>query len=144
MKATIYLRIAAALALIHCILHTVGGVFGSSPQHSPEAAVEASMKITTFPVMGVMRSFWDFYFGYGLMVAITLLILSVLLWQLGALAKTHPTQIRPLLLTLIFNFLAISVVAAHYFFLAPAITEILIALFIALAFFAASPRTAAS
>jgi len=32
--------------------------------------------------MGSMRSYWDFFFGYGLFVTIFLLAVAVLLWQL--------------------------------------------------------------
>lgn len=134
---TLYLRIAAVLTLIHCILHTVGGVFGAPPEHSVQAAVFATMKDTPFPTMGVVRSYWDFNLGYGLVISTTLLAESILFWQFAAFAKGHPALVRPLLVTFIFYFFAFAVFAARYFFLAPAITEVIIAILLILAFWAA-------
>jgi hypothetical protein len=90
--------------------------------------------------MGSMRSYWDFFFGYGLFVTIILFFLSVVFWQLGSLAKTNPAWIRPILAVFCLNFLAMSVVAWKYFFIAPAVVELLIALCLGLAF-AKSPAS---
>ena len=141
MKATIFLRIASVLTLIHCVLHTIGGVFGSPSHGAEEIAVIESMKSHQFAVMRSMRSYWDFFFGYGLFVAITLLALAILLWQLSTLTKTHAVQTRPMLVVLCVCFLGLTVVSWNYFFIAPAVTELLIALFIGLAF-ATTPASA--
>ena len=59
MKSALFLRIASVLTMIHCILHTIGGVL-SSPKHgSEELAVVETMKAHTFNVMGSMRSYWN-------------------------------------------------------------------------------------
>ena len=65
MKPTLFLRIASILTFVHCVLHTFGGVL-SSPRHgAEEVAVIEAMKSHSFDVMGSMRSYWDFFFGYG-------------------------------------------------------------------------------
>jgi len=132
----LFLRIASVLTLIHCILHTVGGVF-SSPKPEEMPVVEA-MKAHTFDVMGSMRSFWDFLFGYGLGVTITLLIQSLLFWQLATMSKSNAAWTRPIIALFFFNFVAMSVVVWRYFFTAPAITELLIAACLATAYFTAA------
>lgn len=143
MKPTLFLRIAAILSLIHCVLHTVGGVFGS-PEHSPqEIAVIDAMKAHHFDFLGSMRSYWDFFFGYGLFITIVLFFLSVFFWQLASLAKTNPPWMRPILAVFCLNFVAMTVVSWKYFFIAPAVNEILIAVFLALAF-AKAPASAAN
>ena len=134
MKATMFLRIASVLTFVHCILHTIGGVFGSPSHGSEEIAVIESMKSHQFAVMGSMRSYWDFFFGYGLFVSVSLLALAVLLWQLSTLAKAKGVQIRPMLAVLCLGFLGFTVISWNYFFIAPAVVELLIALFIGLAF----------
>jgi hypothetical protein len=143
MRTTLFLRIASVLAIIHSILHTIGGVLSKPNNGAPEIAIIEAMKSRAFNVMGSMRTYWDFFFGYGLIVTITLLVQGVLFWQLGNIAKTNGAQIRPILLLFCFNFIATTIVAWKYFFIAPAVTELLIAAFLAGAYFtAASARTA--
>jgi hypothetical protein len=143
MKTTLFLRIASVLTIIHAILHTFGAVVSKPNNGAPEIAIIETMKSRAFNVMGSMRTYWDFFFGYGLLVTITLLVQGVLFWQLGTMAKTNAAQIRPILLLFSFNFIATTVVAWKYFFIAPAVTELLIAAFLAGAYFtASSARTA--
>jgi len=60
MKATIWLRIAAVLTLVHGALHTIGGVYGPTPQ-GLACLARAAMEANRFPFLGSMRSFWDFH-----------------------------------------------------------------------------------
>lgn len=85
---TLFLRIASILTVVHCVLHTFGGVLGSPKHGAEEIAVIETMKSHPFDVMGSVRSYWDFFFGYGLFVTIFLLGASVLFWQLGSFAKS--------------------------------------------------------
>jgi hypothetical protein len=144
MKATLYLRIASVLAIIHAILHTIGGMLSKPNNGAPEIAIIEAMKSRSFNVMGSMRSYWDFFFGYGWLVAITLVIQGILFWQLATMAKTNAAPIRPILLLFCINFLATTVVAFKYFFIAPAITELLIAACLAGAYFAAGSAARAA
>ena len=138
MKPTLFLRIASVLAIIHCILHTIGGLL-SSPKHGAEqVAVIDAMKSHVFNVMGSMRSYWDFNLGYGLITTITLLVQGLLFWQLGTMAKTNAVWIKPILVLFFFNFIATTIVAWRYFFIGPAITELLIAACLAAAYFTAA------
>jgi len=70
MSSTLFLRIAAVLTFIHAVLHTIGGVFGDVGPGPAATAVQA-MKVNQFLVMGHMRSFWDFYHGFGLGISIS-------------------------------------------------------------------------
>ena len=127
MKATLFLRIASALTLIHCILHTVGGVL-ASPRHGVEEfSVIETMKSHRFDVMGSMRSYWDFFFGYGLFATLGLAVQAILLWQLGQLIRENYLWGRKVAALLFLNYLGMAVISWRYFFIAPAITELLIA-----------------
>jgi hypothetical protein len=55
MKATLLLRIAAVLAFLHGVLHTIGGVFGGAAPGAQATAV-AAMKTNQFDVTGLTRS----------------------------------------------------------------------------------------
>jgi hypothetical protein len=131
MRPVLFLRIASVLTLIHAALHTIGGVFGGASPGVQQATV-AVMKANEFQVMGVMRSYGDFYMGLGLVVSVFLTLEAVVFWQLGSLAKTDALRLRPVLATFLVGYCA-AVVSSRYFFAAPVITEILIALCLGLA-----------
>jgi hypothetical protein len=131
MKPVVFLRIASVLTLIHAVLHTMGGVFGKTP---PDVQpVVTAMQGNEFMVMGVMRTMWDFHMGLGLMASVALTIEGLVFWQLGALAKTDGSRLRPVLATFLVGYLCIAGISFRYFFAAPMITELLIALCLGLA-----------
>jgi len=134
MKSTILLRIASVLSFIHAALHTAGGMFGG-PKSAEQVAAREAVQSHRFVIFGVNRSYWDFYFGFGLVACITLLLLSVLLWQLASLAKTNPNKARPFVATLLVAFVAMAVISKVYFFAPPFVMEIVITILIAVAFF---------
>jgi hypothetical protein len=134
MTPTLFLRIASVLTVLHSILHTIGGVL-SKPKDPEQIAVIETMKSHTFNVMGSMRTFWDFFFGYGLGVTVTLLIQGILFWMLGSLVKTSPAAVKPIVGLFSINFAVMSVIVSKYFFIAPGVTEVLIAVSLAAAYF---------
>ncbi|HUI76076.1 MAG TPA: hypothetical protein VLX32_14090 [Candidatus Acidoferrum sp.] len=138
MKARMYLRIASVLTFLHAILHTIGGVFGKAAPGIQETTL-AVMKANTFHILGVTRSYWDFERGMGLAVSIFLTIEAVVFWQLSALAKNDGARLRPMLGAFVVTYLAMAVNSYFYFFAAPVIAEIAIAIFLGLAFLAAKP-----
>jgi hypothetical protein len=125
-KPVLFLRIAAGLTLLHAVLHTVGGVFGSVDP-GPAAIAVAAMKANHFPLMGQTRTYWDFYRGMGLCVSIFLTAEAVVFWQLGSLAKMEARRLRPILAVFALAYIALAVNSQAYFFFAPVITECLIA-----------------
>ena len=63
----------------------------------------------------------------GLAVSIFLTAESVAFWFLAALAKRDAVRLRPLLATFAVAYLMFAVDSYFYFFLAPVVTELLIA-----------------
>jgi len=137
-KPTLILRVAAVLTFIHAVLHTVGGVFGK-PQPGAAAAAVAAMQSNHFLVMGLTRSYAEFYRGLGLAVSVFLTAEAIVFWQLSSLAKTRPQRLRPILATFLIVYLVLAVNSYLYFFSPPVITEILIALSLGLAILTAKP-----
>jgi hypothetical protein len=131
MTSTLLLRIASGLTLLHAVLHTIGGVFGK-PAPGAEATV-ALMQANQFPVMGSMRTYWDFYHGMGLAGSISMVAEAVVFWQLGELAKSDAGRLRPILATFALAYLVMALNSAAYFFAGPVIAEILIAACLGLA-----------
>jgi len=138
MKPAPFLRIASVLTFVHAVLHTIGGVFGTATPGAQQAAVLA-MKTNQFQVMGVTRSYWDFQLGFGLAISIMLLVEAVVFWQLGSLAKTGASPLRPVLATFLVGYLGLAVNSYQYFFAAPVIVEILIAWCLGLALLTSKP-----
>ncbi len=134
MKPKLFLRIASILTLVHAVLHTVGGVFGRTPPGPGTVAVTA-MKANQMMIMGLPRTFWDFYRGMGLGITIFLTIESVVFWQLSSLAHSGTPLLRPIYATFLVAYLALAVNSFTYFFYGPVLAEVLIALCLALALF---------
>jgi hypothetical protein len=140
MKPAVFLRIASVLVLIHAVLHTVGGVFGK-PVTGVAAAVAANMR-TRFPVLGVTRSYSDFYMGMGLGVTIFLTMDALLLWILASMAKRDALRLRPLIAVFAIGYLAFAFNSYAFFFSIPVITELLIAACLVAAIVTAKPLSA--
>lgn len=140
MKDIGLLRAASVLTFVHAVLHTVGGLLKPPAHGEQEIAVLNAMKSFEFDFMGSMRSYWDFYFGFGLFVTLGLVLQAVLLWQLAPVAREAPGVARPLLLALLASFVAMMVLSWRYFFVAPLAIEALIAVLVAMAYVLARPR----
>jgi len=125
MKPALFLRIASVLTLIHSVLHTIGGVFGKPFDAAEATAIAASMR-TRFPVLGVMRSYADFYMGMGLGVTIFLTVDAVLFWILASMAKQDAARLRPLMIVFALGYLGFALNSYTFFFAFPIINEILI------------------
>jgi hypothetical protein len=132
MKPTILLRIASALTLVFCAGHTYRALdpLSRSPE---EAAVFMAMQAYPFNIMGFRRTHWDFYRGFSLLFSAALLLLAVLLWQIGGLAKSDPARARPLIASLFLGYLAFTILCGMYFFTAPAVLSAVVAICLALA-----------
>lgn len=144
MKPVVFLRIASVLTIVHAVLHTVGGVFGAVPP-GPATVAATAMKANQFLALGQMRSFWEFYRGMGLAVSIFLTAEGIIFWLLGSLAKSDAARLRPVLAMFVLAYFAMSVNSYLYFFSAPVIVEILIALCLVAAIVTAkAPVTTAS
>lgn len=138
MKPAIFLPIASVLTLIHAIAHTIGGVFGK-PQPGVAAMVVATMQSNRFPVMGVTRSYADFYLGMGLGVTILLTMEGLVFWLLASLAKSDAARLRPILGVFMVGYLAFALNSLLFFFSVPVIVELLIAACLAMAIVTAKP-----
>jgi len=125
MKPVLFIRIASVLTFVHAALHTVGGVFGK-PEPGVQEATVAVMKAGQFPVMGLTRTYWDFYMGLSLAVGILMLVEAIVFWQLGSLAKCDAPRVRPILATFLVGYLALAVNSYRYIFAPPMIFELLI------------------
>ena len=126
MKAAVLLRVASVLVLINGVLHTIGGVFGHAAP-GIQAETESAMKANQFVAMGVTRTYWDYFIGYGLSLTVFLLLQAVVFWQLASLVKTDGMRLRPVVMSFCLACVAGAVLCWRYFFAAPAVFQLVIA-----------------
>jgi hypothetical protein len=133
-----FLRVASVLAFLHCVGHTIGGVFGvDAPPGTKEGAVVDTMKSNQFDVMGATRSYWDFFIGYGLTISVSLLVQAVVFWQLAGLAKTEPSRTRPIIAAFFLANLGFAILAWRYFFIPPFVGGVLTTIVLGIAYLGA-------
>jgi hypothetical protein len=142
MKAFHFLRIAAVLTLLYCAGHTSGMPW--TPYTSPEAtSVLESMKSHSFEEQGFKGTYWDLYFGFGLIISVYLLLQAVVLWQVAALAKTDAVRVRPIAVSFLIAFVVNAALSWKYFFVVPVVLAGLTAICLAIAIVLAGRTQAA-
>ncbi|MGH8456704.1 MAG: LIC_13387 family protein [Stenotrophobium sp.] len=132
MKASLFLRIAAIIGFVFGAGHSLGGPW-TPALGVAETALINSMKSLQFTVMGASRTYWDFYFGFGLIISIYLFAQAFVLWQVASIAKSSAQQVRPIMLTLLASYLVSGIVAFKFLFVVPEVMSIAIAACIATA-----------
>ena len=138
MKPWIVLRAAAVITLVYFAGHTLGMPW--TPAVGPqEVALLESMKSHRFDVMGSSRTYWDFYYGFGLVISGFLLVQAVVLWQLASRAKADPVGVRPIIASFFVSFLVNAILVWKFFFTVPLIMAIAITLCLGVAFVSARP-----
>jgi hypothetical protein len=140
-KPSILLRIASVIAFLLAAGHTMGAPWTPATGEAELAVVE-SMKALHFTVIGADRSYWDFYFGFGVSISVYMLALAVILWQSASLARSDATRTRPMMLTLLAAYLIIAVVGWMYFFAIPLIMAAAICVCMILAWLSAGRQRA--
>lgn len=124
MKPWIWFRALAVVLAFFTLGHTVGTVHAitTAPE---EAAVIAGMQGYRMPVMGFLRSYWDFYRGFSITISILLATLMVIAWQTGTLSRRSPREALPFAYTLLIALFANAIVSFLYFFTAPMVASTL-------------------
>jgi uncharacterized protein YndB with AHSA1/START domain len=114
-------KLAVVLA-IFTLGHTLGTrqAITATPE---EAAVINEMQQYRAPVMGFLRSYWEFYRGFSITISVLLAALMVIAWQVGRLSRRNPQEAFPFAITLLVACVANAIVSFSYFFTAPMVTS---------------------
>jgi len=91
-KRTSPSRVSAIISLLFAAGHFMGGLKEWSPM--VDNPVLQSMRTVRFHIMGMDRSYLDFFMGFGHSVTVSLLLQSVLLWVLGVVARRVSQQLQ--------------------------------------------------
>ena len=124
MKASIWFRALAVILAIFTLGHTLGTI-GAVTTTPEEAAVIAAMQGYRVPVMGFLRTYWEFYRGFSISISVLLAALTVIAWQVGTLSRRNAREALPLAMTVLLTCVANAIVSFSYFFAAPMVMSTL-------------------
>jgi hypothetical protein len=125
MNARLWLRISAGVSLLLALGHTLGGRKYWSP--NGENPVLQQMRDVHFDVMGVNRSFYDFYMAFGYSLSVAIFMQSILLWQLSAVVATDAARVRPMIAVITAAVVASGIIAWRMLFPVPVYFELILA-----------------
>ena len=134
MNAPILLRTSSVISVLFATGHSLGGRQSWSPAGDTE--VLRAMKTVSYHVMGVERSYWDFYAGFGWTLSVYQILQAVLLWQLATIAKDEPHRVRPLVASFFVATIASALIAWKLIFAIPVVFSGVLAVCLALAYVA--------
>jgi hypothetical protein len=123
-STTIWLRISATISLLFAIGHSLGGLQNWSP--NANNPVLQSMRTVHFDVMGVNRSYLDFYLGFGYSISVSLFLQAVVLWMLSAVARKDAATARPMIAAFAVAAALSTLIAWGYIFPVPAIFSLVL------------------
>ena len=138
MKAPLWLRVSSIISFFFAAGHTLGGRKSWSP--AGETDVLRAMKTVSYHVMGVDRTFFDFYTGFGWSLSVYLLLQAVLLWQLASIARDEPRRVRPLVAAILAATVACAVISWRLILPVPVVFSGVLALGLGLAYAACGAR----
>ncbi|WP_263419379.1 LIC_13387 family protein [Terriglobus albidus] len=123
MKAIWWYRISSLLLILFATGHTLG--FRRTDAW-PDAVkpVVAGMRTVYFPANGFLRSYWDFYVGFGLFVTVMMLFAALVAWQMAGLPQEMLSRFGLVRWGLAIAFAIITAMTWRYFFLTPLIFSI--------------------
>jgi len=119
MKASLLYRISSVLLILFALGHTLG-FRRVDPRWGVDSIIGA-LRSTHFDVQGLSRTYWDFYTGFGLFVAVLLVFTAVLSWQLGGLPKASLSAMPVITWGLAACFVVVTFLSWKYFFMVPLI-----------------------
>jgi hypothetical protein len=137
MSTRVWLRVSAIILLLFAVGHSMGGMQSWSP--IADNSVLESMRTVHFAVMGVNRSYLDFYMGFGYSITVSLLLQAVLLWILSNLARTHASTVRPMIAAFAVATALSVVIAWRYIFIVPTLFFLVLLAALVVAFICARP-----
>lgn len=91
------------------------------------------MKSTHFNANGSDRTYWDFFFGFGLFVTVLMLFAAIVAWQFGSVPAETLAAMRISAWGFVVSFAVVAYLSWRYFFIVPVVFSIVIFLCLAAA-----------
>jgi hypothetical protein len=115
-------RVTSGLTWFFAMAHTAG-MLKREVRGPDEKALLDHMRRYHFEIMGFTRTYWDFFFGFGLFLTAALVVVALLSWKLGATSEEDPALARQLGWPLLVGQVVFAVLSWKYFFLAPGLVS---------------------
>ena len=142
MKASLLYRTSAVLLLLFAVGHQVG--FRQVDPSWNAGIVVQAMQGSRFHVQGFERTYWDFFSGFGFFVTTLLLFSAFFAWRVGSMTTDARRALLPVRWGFGIAYAVIAVITLAYFFAAPDVFTVLIALLLLAAAAKASSERIAS
>jgi len=112
-------RLASYVLVIFALGHTLGAVV-QTPHFGEESdTVVSAMKFTYVKVQGVDRTWYGFYRGFGILVAVFFVFSAVLTWHLGGMTTADRRRFAAVTWALFLAYVVSVTVSWKYFFPVP-------------------------
>ena len=109
-------RMATYLLLLFCVAHTAGGMLGHYSLGAESDAVVAMMKSVHVVMNGSPGTWYGYWFGFGMMVSVSLVFSAVVAWQLDRADAASWTVVAPVAWALAVSQACTAVLGFTYFF----------------------------
>ena len=126
MKVSFLYRTASVLLLLWAAGHTIG-FRQIDPAWHVDSLVD-SMKSTHFNANGSVRTYWDFFVGFGLFVSVLMVFAAIVAWQLGGLPAETLARMRMVAWGFVICVGIVTWLSWRYFFVIPVVFSIVILL----------------
>ncbi|HEY1212091.1 MAG TPA: hypothetical protein VGE93_00530, partial [Bryobacteraceae bacterium] len=133
-----------AVTLVQFCAHTTMFLTYVPKHGAEELGVIQAMQSHYFSFSGSLRSYWDFYFGYGLFSAFNCVLEAVLLWILAARAATSPALVRQMAGVFCLANIGYTLLVRIYFFPLPGYFDLTVSVLLGLAVLNSQRGTEAS
>src|SRR5690606_27225717 len=104
-------KLAAFLLLLFFVGHTFGGMLAEVSWGSDSDQVFSAMKQVQFDFHGGTATWHDFWFGFGLMVSVYLLLCAFVVWTLDRTPLSQFRALAPIAWALVVTKTAIAVLS---------------------------------
>lgn len=135
MQSKVLIRIAAILAALLLIGHTMGYIMWDKPEDNRMKEVVQSMKDVSAPFMGTTKSMAEYYNGNDLIIFGFHTLVIILLWFASVYINSQRRIIIKILYTIFLLYLFLGVIDFIYFFPLPTILSFLTAALILIGIF---------
>ena len=126
MKVSFLYRTASVLLLLFAAGHTIG-FRQIDPAWRVDSLVD-SMKSTHFNANGSVRTYWEFFVGFGLFVSVLMVFAAIVAWQLGGLPAETLARMRAVAWGFAICVGIVTWLSWRYFFVIPVVFSIAILL----------------
>jgi hypothetical protein len=126
-------RVSSCLLIFFAVTHTIGGLLSKKDYGQEADAVLSSMKAVHFNVMGTGRTYYDFYFGFGITGSVLFLFSAAVAWFIGGMKSGARAAMKPIIWAFFISYVLVAVISWIYFFIAPGITATIIAILLGMA-----------